>query len=115
MVFRTRSHFRLVLLGPVLMAATFACGRGRPENETKRNGEDLLARGSAPNVTDSVPGDAILAGGDVNFSGSAGGDYLGGGGKQTNGGRIHGSVRAASGRGYPQRAGETDARICGEE
>ena len=113
MVFQTRSHFRFVLLGPALVAATFACNRGRPENETKRNGEDLLARGSSPSLADSIPGDAILAGGDVDFSGSAGGDYLGVGGKQTIGGRIHGSVRAAGGRIYLRGTVERNATIAG--
>jgi cytoskeletal protein CcmA (bactofilin family) len=88
---------RLVLLGPVLVASMFGCVRSNPENKVTRIGEDVLASGSLPMVTDSVPGDAILAGGNVSFSGATGGDYLGAGGNQAISGRIHGSLRAAGG------------------
>ncbi len=62
-----------------------------------QHGEDVLATGETPRVTDSVAGDVILAGQDLSFSGATGGDYLGAGGKQIISGRIHGSVRAAGG------------------
>ncbi len=90
---------KLAPLGFVLLAAALACGGGgdRPENQVRRQGEDVLASGSEPTVRDSVPGDAILAGGNVGFSGAVGGDYLGAGGNQAIGGRIHGSLRAAGG------------------
>ena len=90
---------KLAPLGFVLLAAALACGGGgdRPENQVRRQGEDVLASGSEPTVRDSVPGDAILAGGNVSFSGAVGGDYLGAGGNQAIGGRIHGSLRAAGG------------------
>ncbi len=97
MVFQIRPRLILALCGFVLVVSAIGCGRNGPISEVKRNGEDVLARGSAPLVADSVPGDAILAGGDVRFTGAAGGDYLGAGGKQTIGGRIHGSLRAAGG------------------
>ena len=97
MVFQTHPRFILALSAFVLVVSATGCGRNGPVSEVKRNGEDVLARGSAPLVSDSVPGDAILAGGDVHFSGAAVGDYLGAGGKQTIGGRIHGSLRAAGG------------------
>ena len=97
MVFCTRPRLILALSGFVLVMSATGCGRNGPISEVKRNGEDVLARGSAPVMTDSVAGDAILAGGDVRFSGAAVGDYLGAGGKQTIGGRIHGSLRAAGG------------------
>lgn len=98
MVFHTHPRSILAVSGFVLVVLAAGCGRGNgPVSEVKRNGEDVLARGSAPLVIDSVPGDAILAGGDVRFSGAAVGDYLGAGGKQTIGGRVHGSVRAAGG------------------
>jgi hypothetical protein len=97
MVFQTRPCLILALSGLALVVTATGCGREGPANEVKRNGEDVLAHGSTPSVTDSVPGDAILAGGDVRFSGAAVGDYLGAGGKQTISGRIHGSLRAAGG------------------
>jgi hypothetical protein len=97
MAFRTYPRPILTFSVFVLVLAANGCGGDKPISEIKRNGEDLLARGSAPLVGDSVPGDVILAGGDVRFSGSAVGDYLGAGGKQTIGGRIHGSLRAAGG------------------
>src|SRR6266550_2086162 len=97
MVFRTHPRLILALSAFVLVMSATGCGGDKPISEIKRNGEDLMARGSAPLVTDSVPGDVILAGGDVRFSGSAVGDYLGAGGKQTIGGRIRGSLRAAGG------------------
>lgn len=97
MVFQTHPRLILALSGFVLVASATGCGRNGTVSETKRNGEDVLAHGSAPQLSDSVPGDAILAGGDVRFSGAAVGDYLGAGGKQTIGGRIHGSLRAAGG------------------
>jgi hypothetical protein len=85
------------ILASVVLATTASCRRSRPQNEVFRHGDDVVASGSAPTVTDSVSGDAILAGRDARFSGAAGGDYLGAGGKQSIGGRIHGSVRAAGG------------------
>jgi hypothetical protein len=97
MTVQTHPRLILALSGFLLAMSATGCGRNGPVSEVKRNGEDVLARGSAPLVTDSVPGDAILAGGDVRFTGAAVGDYLGAGGKQTIGGRIHGSLRAAGG------------------
>ncbi len=106
-------HPRLIVLGSVLVASTLACGREKADNEVTRNGEDVLASGSAPSIVDSVPGDAILAGGDVRFSGTAAGDYLGVGGKQTISGRIHGSVRAAGGEINLAAAVDRNATIVG--
>ncbi len=113
MVSQTHPRLILALLGLALMGSTLACRRSKSENEIKRNGEDLLASGSAPKVTDSVPGDAILAGGDVLFSGAAGGDYLGAGGKQVISGRIHGSLRAAGGEIHVTAAVDRNVTIAG--
>jgi len=113
MVFQTRPRLILALSGLALTVTATGCGRERPVNEVKRNGEDVLAHGSTPSVTDSVPGDAILAGGDVRFSGSAVGDYLGAGGKQTISGRIHGSLRAAGGEIEVTAAVARNATIVG--
>jgi cytoskeletal protein CcmA (bactofilin family) len=113
MLLQTRS----CLVLPVLCVLLVACGVGgdgdKPKNAVKRNGEDVLARGSEANVADSVAGDAILAGGDVHFSGSAGGDYLGAGGQQTIGGRIHGSLRAAGGEIHVTGSVDRNATIAG--
>jgi hypothetical protein len=87
----------LALVGLVLVTSALACGRSESQPRVTRHGEDVLATGGTPNVTDSAAGDAILAGGDLSFSGTTGGDYLGAGGKQTISGRIHGSLRAAGG------------------
>jgi cytoskeletal protein CcmA (bactofilin family) len=111
MHFQSRSLF-LAFFGAVLTSGA-ACDSDRPENAVKRNGEDVLARGTEPKVADSVPGDAILAGGDVNFSGSAGGDYLGAGGQQTIGGRIHGSLRAAGGEIHVTGTVDRNATVAG--
>ncbi len=113
MLFQTRSRLVLALLCSVVAASAVACNRERPENEVKRNGEDVLARGSTPTVADSIPGDAILAGGNVHFSGSAGGDYLGAGGQQTIGGRIHGSLRAAGGEIHVTGIVDRNATVAG--
>lgn len=104
---------RLILLGPVLVASTFACVRSNPENKVTRVGEDVLASGSVPMVMDSVPGDAILAGGNLTFSGATGGDYLGAGGNQAISGRIHGSLRAAGGAIRVAAAVDRNATIAG--
>jgi cytoskeletal protein CcmA (bactofilin family) len=108
-------HPRLILavLGPVLMASTLSCGRQESPDKATRHGEDVLASGGAPQVTDSVPGDAILAGGDVRFSGTTGGDYLGAGGKQTISGRIHGSLRAAGGEIHVTAVVDRNTTIAG--
>ncbi len=110
---QTHPRLILVVLGLALMGSTLACRSSKSENEIKRNGEDLLARGPAPSVTDSVHGDAILAGGDIGFSGSAAGDYLGAGGKQMIGGRVHGSLRAAGGDIHVTAAVDRNATIVG--
>ena len=99
MVFQTHPRLILALSGFVLVASAAGCGRNNgPVSEVKRNGEDLIAHGSVPLVSDSVPGDAILAGGDVRFSGAAVGDYLGAGGSKQSVDAYHGSLRAAGGK-----------------
>lgn len=105
------------MLGLVLASSTLACGGPKPDNENgaTRHGEDVLASGGEPTVTDSVPGDAILTGGDVRFSGVTGGDYLGAGGRQTIGGRIHGSLRAAGGEIHVTAAVDRNTTIAGGE
>jgi hypothetical protein len=113
MVFQTRPRLILALSGFALAVTATGCGREGPANEVKRNGEDVLAHGSTPSVTDSVPGDAIMAGGDVRFSGAAVGDYLGAGGKQMISGRIHGSLRAAGGEIEVTAAVARNATIIG--
>ena len=104
---------RLIVLGAVLAASTISCQSEGPTSQIKRNGEDVIASGSAPVVTDSVTGDAILAGGDVRFSGAAVGDYLGVGGKQTIAGRVHGSLRVAGGEIHVSAAVDRNATIVG--
>lgn len=105
---------RPIVLGSVLVMLSLGCGGGdKPANQVTRNSEDVIASGSTPTVTDSVPGDAILAGGDIRFSGAAVGDYLGAGGKQTISGRIHGSVRAAGGEIHLSAAVDRNATIVG--
>jgi hypothetical protein len=101
------------LLGSVLLTSTLACGRREPQPKVTRHGEDVLASGGTPTVTDSAPGDAILAGGDLRFSGATGGDYLGAGGKQTISGRIHGSLRAAGGEIHVTAAVDRNTTIVG--
>jgi cytoskeletal protein CcmA (bactofilin family) len=112
MVIQTRSLV-FALSSAVFLVSGVACNREKPENVIKRNGEDVLVRGSEPNVPDSVPGDVILAGGDVHFSGSAGGDYLGAGGQQMIGGRIHGSLRAAGGEIHVTATVDRNATVAG--
>jgi len=109
MAFQT--YIRLPLLS--LVAAVLGCGRPQPHNEATWHGGDMLASGSTPQVTDSVPGDAILAGGELHFSGNAAGDYLGAGWDQTIGGRIHGAVRAVGGEIHVTAAVDRNATIAG--
>jgi cytoskeletal protein CcmA (bactofilin family) len=89
----------LALASASFLASTLGCMAPQRTNgvEVTRRGDDVLAVGDTPRVTDSVPGDAMLAGGDMSFSGATGGDYLGAGGSQLITGRIHGSARAAGG------------------
>ncbi len=110
-----QSHARRVIAvsGPALLVFLFACGRPTPENEVTRHGDDVLASGSAPQVTDSVPGDAILTGGDMRFSGVTAGDYLGAGGEQMVNGRIHGSIRAAGGEIHVAATVDRNVTIAG--
>jgi hypothetical protein len=118
MAFPTHPRLILALLLSGLLASTLSCGRSErnrsePRTAVVRHGEDVLASGGTPSVTDSVPGDAILAGGDVRFSATTGGDYLGAGGRQTIGGRIHGSLRAAGGEVQVVAAVDRNATIAG--
>lgn len=113
MMFQTRARLIVALSAAVVLTSAIACVNQGPDNETKRNGDDILARGSEPSVPDSIPGDAILAGGDVHFSGSTGGDYLGAGGQQTIGGRIHGSLRAAGGEIHLTGLVDRNATVAG--
>lgn len=114
MLSETRPRLKLALFGSLLAVTTLSCNRPeQPQNEVARLGEDLVAHGSAPRMSDSVAGDAILAGGDVRFSGATGGDLLGAGGNQTIDGRIHGSLRAAGSNVYVTAAIDRNATIAG--
>jgi cytoskeletal protein CcmA (bactofilin family) len=114
MVSETHPRLKLALFGSLLAVTTLSCARRQqPQNEVNRYGEDLVASGSAPRMSDSVPGDAILAGGDVRFSGAIGGDYLGAGGSQTINGRIHGSLRTGGGSVYVTAAIDRNATVIG--
>lgn len=46
MVFQIRPRLILALCGFVLVVSAIGCGRNGPISEVKRNGEDVLARGS---------------------------------------------------------------------
>jgi cytoskeletal protein CcmA (bactofilin family) len=114
MVLQTRPRLTLGLFSSLLAMATLSCRtRQQPQNEVTRHGGDVLAHGSAPRMSDSVPGDAILAGGDVRFSGATGGDLLGAGGNQTVDGRIHGSLRTIGGNVYVTAAIDRNATVAG--
>ena len=58
MAFQIRRCLILALCGFVLVVSATGCGRNGPISEVKRNGEDVLARGSAQRV----PGGGSRAG-----------------------------------------------------
>ena len=114
----TRSRHVPAVLLFLALSVTIGCfgpsgAPTRPENETLRNGEDVLAHGSTPHVMDSVAGDLIITGGDVMFSGNAGGDYLGAGGKQVVAGHIHGSMRAVGGELHTRAVVDRNTTLAG--
>lgn len=104
--------FRGIAFGVLL--GTAACGNPRDrEPQYHRFGDDMVASGSMPQITDSVPGDILITGGELRFSGASGGDYVGAGGSQSIGGRIHGALRAAGGKLYITAAIDRNITVAG--